>query len=69
MYQFFRTNNYGTVDPIDSTVIDSTNFKNKSKAAAVKKPFLCTIPGCSKSYKHSNGIRYHNKFGHCSFNT
>lgn len=28
------------------------------------KPFVCPVPGCKKSYKNLNGIKYHSKNGH-----
>ncbi|CAG8680342.1 27043_t:CDS:2, partial [Racocetra persica] len=30
------------------------------------KPFKCTIPGCVKSYKNPNGLKYHSEHGHRS---
>ncbi|CAG8692949.1 3667_t:CDS:1, partial [Dentiscutata erythropus] len=30
------------------------------------KPFKCTIPGCVKSYKNPNGLKYHTEHGHRS---
>lgn len=30
-----------------------------------EKPFKCTIPGCEKSYKQQNGLKYHRLHGHC----
>ena len=31
----------------------------------VKKPYACTVPGCEKSYKNPNGLKYHMIHGHC----
>ncbi|KAF0451244.1 C2H2-type zinc finger transcription factor [Gigaspora margarita] len=51
----------------------SNHLKAKShrvtKAAtqeANDKPFKCTIPGCVKSYKNPNGLKYHTEHGHRS---
>ncbi|CAG8627811.1 154_t:CDS:1 [Paraglomus brasilianum] len=37
-----------------------------STQPVVEKPFKCTVPGCSKSYKNLNGLKYHNEHGHRS---
>ncbi|GAA5875730.1 hypothetical protein JCM16303_003972 [Sporobolomyces ruberrimus] len=29
-----------------------------------EKPFKCTVPGCEKSYKQQNGLKYHRLHGH-----
>ncbi|KAL0948219.1 hypothetical protein HGRIS_010824 [Hohenbuehelia grisea] len=33
----------------------------------LSKPFRCPNPGCSKSYKQANGLKYHQQHGQCSF--
>lgn len=30
----------------------------------VEKPYKCMVPGCDKSYKNPNGLKYHNAHGH-----
>ncbi|KAI8983766.1 hypothetical protein BDB01DRAFT_790044 [Pilobolus umbonatus] len=30
------------------------------------KPYKCTREGCDKAYKNPNGLKYHNKRGHCN---
>ncbi|KAF9116796.1 hypothetical protein BGX27_010413 [Mortierella sp. AM989] len=30
------------------------------------KPYRCTVPGCDKTYKNPNGLKYHNQHGHSS---
>ncbi|KAH8926917.1 hypothetical protein BT69DRAFT_911645 [Atractiella rhizophila] len=30
------------------------------------KPFKCPVPGCEKSYKQMNGLKYHRIHGHCN---
>jgi len=30
----------------------------------VEKPYKCAVPGCDKSYKNPNGLKYHNIHGH-----
>lgn len=32
---------------------------------SVEKPFACPVPGCNKSYKNPNGLKYHATHGHC----
>ncbi|KAI9259558.1 hypothetical protein BDA99DRAFT_513547 [Phascolomyces articulosus] len=32
--------------------------------AAPDKPYKCTVPGCLKSYKNANGLKYHREHGH-----
>ncbi|KAI9496311.1 hypothetical protein BDB00DRAFT_785735 [Zychaea mexicana] len=32
--------------------------------SAVDKPYKCTVPGCLKSYKNANGLKYHREHGH-----
>ncbi|KAI8150238.1 hypothetical protein BJV82DRAFT_586400 [Fennellomyces sp. T-0311] len=31
---------------------------------APDKPYKCTVPGCLKSYKNANGLKYHREHGH-----
>lgn len=31
------------------------------------KPFRCPKPGCNKSYKQANGLKYHITHGQCNF--
>ncbi|KAK4703156.1 transcription factor SFP1, partial [Phenoliferia sp. Uapishka_3] len=33
-----------------------------------EKPFKCSVPGCDKSYKQQNGLKYHRLHGHCNQN-
>ncbi|BGP36937.1 hypothetical protein JCM10450v2_000837 [Rhodotorula kratochvilovae] len=33
-----------------------------------EKPFKCNVPGCDKSYKQQNGLKYHRLHGHCGAN-
>ncbi|GAA5964262.1 hypothetical protein JCM21900_001806 [Sporobolomyces salmonicolor] len=33
-----------------------------------EKPFKCSVPGCDKSYKQQNGLKYHRLHGHCGAN-
>ncbi|KAK9768155.1 Transcriptional regulator of ribosomal biogenesis proteins [Basidiobolus ranarum] len=37
-----------------------------SDKAPVEKPYKCPVPGCEKSYKNANGLKYHKLHGHCS---
>ncbi|ORX92881.1 hypothetical protein K493DRAFT_316305 [Basidiobolus meristosporus CBS 931.73] len=36
------------------------------KTAPAEKPYKCPVPGCEKSYKNANGLKYHKLHGHCS---
>ncbi|KAG0368382.1 hypothetical protein BGZ54_002048 [Gamsiella multidivaricata] len=40
--------------------------RTSSSLSSGDKPYRCTIPGCDKSYKNPNGLKYHNLHGHCS---
>lgn len=57
----------------DHVIAHHHHLKAKShrvtKAAtqeANDKPFKCTVPGCIKSYKNPNGLKYHTEHGHRS---
>ena len=39
------------------------------RAQPLPKPFKCPKPGCSKSYKQANGLKYHIAHGRCSIAT
>ncbi|ORX96372.1 hypothetical protein K493DRAFT_350881 [Basidiobolus meristosporus CBS 931.73] len=36
------------------------------KPTPAEKPYKCPVPGCEKSYKNANGLKYHKLHGHCS---
>ncbi|OMH80031.1 Zinc finger protein sfp1 [Zancudomyces culisetae] len=36
-----------------------------NRAPKEDKPFKCLVPGCDKSYKNPNGLKYHSLHGHC----
>jgi hypothetical protein len=64
---------YHTPDYTDHVIASHHSLKAKShrvtKAAtqeANDKPFKCTVPGCIKSYKNPNGLKYHTEHGHRS---
>ncbi|KAF9168177.1 Transcriptional regulator of ribosomal biogenesis proteins [Mortierella sp. AD011] len=40
--------------------------KTPPNASDETKPYRCTVPGCDKSYKNANGLKYHNQHGHSS---
>ncbi|RKP06243.1 hypothetical protein THASP1DRAFT_31937 [Thamnocephalis sphaerospora] len=35
---------------------------------SAERPYRCSVPGCDKSYKNANGLKYHNLHGHCNGN-
>ncbi|CAG8641799.1 109_t:CDS:2, partial [Dentiscutata heterogama] len=44
----------------------TTEYSVTATQEANDKPFKCTIPGCVKSYKNPNGLKYHTEHGHRS---
>ncbi|CAI2171290.1 4721_t:CDS:1 [Funneliformis geosporum] len=72
---YYHTPDYSTEHTHPHHVLAShhNSLKTKShrvtKAAtqeANDKPFKCTVPGCIKSYKNPNGLKYHAEHGHRS---
>ena len=45
----------------------STTLSRPGAALLLSKPFKCPKPGCMKSYKQANGLKYHMTHGQCSF--
>ncbi|KAI0030025.1 hypothetical protein K488DRAFT_88147 [Vararia minispora EC-137] len=45
----------------------STTLSRPASSLLLSKPFRCPKPGCSKSYKQANGLKYHMTHGSCSF--
>ena len=45
----------------------STTLSRPSSSLLLSKPFKCPTPGCTKSYKQANGLKYHVTHGQCSF--
>ncbi|QRV95567.1 C2H2 zinc finger [Ceratobasidium sp. AG-Ba] len=45
----------------------STTLSRPSASLLLSKPFKCPTPGCNKSYKQANGLKYHITHGQCSF--
>lgn len=45
----------------------STTLSRPAAALLLSKPFKCPTPGCMKSYKQANGLKYHVTHGQCSF--
>jgi hypothetical protein len=43
----------------------STNAR-MARDPLAERPYRCSVPGCDKSYKNANGLKYHNLHGHCS---
>ncbi|KAF9347044.1 Transcriptional regulator of ribosomal biogenesis proteins [Mortierella sp. AD094] len=51
-------------DEVFSILEDMT--KTPPNTSDETKPYRCTVPGCDKSYKNPNGLKYHNQHGHSS---
>eukprot|EP00158_Paraphelidium_tribonemae_P001924 Partr_v1_DN24959_c0_g1_i1_m45294 putative JAZF zinc finger 1 len=47
----------------ESSKKDSIEFYDEN-GSRVDKPYRCSFPGCEKSYKNPNGLKYHNLHGH-----
>lgn len=45
----------------------STSTTTSNSASSSSKPFKCPKPGCNKSYKQQNGLKYHLSHGQCNF--
>lgn len=45
----------------------STTLSRPAAALLLSKPFKCPTPGCMKSYKQANGLKYHVTRGQCNF--
>jgi hypothetical protein len=46
----------------------STTLSRPGASLLLNKPFKCPKPGCMKSYKQANGLKYHLTHGQCNFN-
>ncbi|RKP28113.1 hypothetical protein SYNPS1DRAFT_26302 [Syncephalis pseudoplumigaleata] len=58
-----------TPRPIATPVSMSARASSTGSAAcasSVERPYRCAVPGCEKSYKNANGLKYHNLHGHCN---
>jgi hypothetical protein len=42
----------------------STYTEDSRDEEATSRPYQCTVPGCDKSYKNPNGLKYHTLHGH-----
>ncbi|KAF8939099.1 Transcriptional regulator of ribosomal biogenesis protein [Dissophora ornata] len=51
-------------DEVFSILEDMT--KAPSNSPDENKPYRCSVPGCDKTYKNPNGLKYHNQHGHSS---
>lgn len=57
----------GTTNPNMTGPQASTTLSRPSTSLMLSKPFKCPTPGCNKSYKQANGLKYHITHGQCSF--
>ncbi|KAI9598528.1 hypothetical protein BDF19DRAFT_411204 [Syncephalis fuscata] len=49
-----------------SNVVASSSTTGAACTTLVDRPYRCAVPGCEKSYKNANGLKYHNLHGHCN---
>ncbi|ORY03965.1 hypothetical protein K493DRAFT_311526 [Basidiobolus meristosporus CBS 931.73] len=40
--------------------------KKQKSCTLFEKPYKCLVPGCDKTYKNPNGLKYHTQHGHCT---
>ncbi|KAB5588553.1 Zinc finger protein [Ceratobasidium theobromae] len=59
--------NDATTNPSATGFQASTTLSRPSTSLMLSKPFKCPTPGCNKSYKQANGLKYHITHGQCSF--
>jgi hypothetical protein len=55
----------GSASPLGRSVSERVDLSNDPEAYARYKPFWCQL--CSKRYKNVNGLKYHGKVEHASF--
>ena len=64
-YTPHSSHEYDTVTfPTEDSPESEVESEEKEK---VKKPYACNVPGCEKSYKNPNGLKYHMIHGHCKY--
>jgi len=66
-----HNNNYNNYNQNNNILNNGLKARSPrvTKAATLEandKPFKCIMPGCVKSYKNPNGLKYHNEHGHRS---
>jgi transcription factor SFP1 len=64
--EYFGQNGDGNGDGIMGLQA-STTLSRPSTSLMLSKPYKCPTPGCNKSYKQANGLKYHITHGQCSF--
>jgi transcription factor SFP1 len=47
--------------------VSSSGLSRPASSLLLAKPFRCPKPGCNKSYKQANGLKYHLQHGSCNF--
>lgn len=77
---FASADNNGLVVTLSPSVVNSLTAANplgtgvqispsgRPYTPPSEKPFKCSVPGCDKSYKQQNGLKYHRLHGHCNTN-
>jgi len=53
--------------PSTPTTPSPTSQVGAAASLSFQKPFRCPKPGCNKSYKQANGLKYHVTHGQCNF--
>lgn len=49
---------------IDPTLAEQTHSAGHKESNRRDRPYVCPVPGCGKSYKNPNGLKYHTSHGH-----
>ena len=49
---------------IDPSLAEQPHGPNSKEHGRRDRPYVCPVPGCGKSYKNPNGLKYHTSHGH-----
>ncbi|KAK9695698.1 Transcriptional regulator of ribosomal biogenesis proteins [Basidiobolus ranarum] len=50
----------------DEEQLPLNDSKKHKPCPLFEKPYKCLVPGCDKTYKNPNGLKYHTQHGHCT---
>ncbi|WFC98142.1 Transcriptional regulator of ribosomal biogenesis proteins [Malassezia yamatoensis] len=67
----FTTTTSSNTAPTSSVAPTATSTASplpSDNAASEHRPYKCPAPGCDKTYKQMNGLKYHRLHGHCNQN-
>ncbi|CAG8439215.1 6541_t:CDS:1 [Diversispora eburnea] len=57
---------HGNLNNLNNLKVRNNRVTKAATQEANERPFRCTLPGCIKSYKNPNGLKYHTEHGHRS---